>query len=266
MSKIERLLAYTLFVTPVLWAGGSSVAPSPFDGTWRVNIDQSKLSPKPIVFSVNKGMYDCSSCVPKIHVKADGQEQAVTGQAFDTISVREVDPRSIAVTTKKGGKVVDESIRTVLNDGNTLTLKLTGHSPNSDQTFTAEETFTRVGNAPAGANGTSGSWRINKLQESDNALTATFKLAGDEFSFAQNTGSSFTAKLDGKDYPEQGSFAYNSVCLKRIDDRTIEWTSKRDGKVLRVAKVTISPDGKKMTLFATDKLTGATQTAVAEKQ
>ena len=79
-------------------------AQSPFDGTWRENLDQTKFSPKPIVFSVNNGMYDCSSCAPQIHVKADGQDQSVSGQAFDTVSVREVDSKSIEVKTKKDGK------------------------------------------------------------------------------------------------------------------------------------------------------------------
>jgi len=35
---------------------------------------ESKLSQKPYVFSVNNDMYDCESCVPKINVKADGQD------------------------------------------------------------------------------------------------------------------------------------------------------------------------------------------------
>jgi hypothetical protein len=249
-----------------LLAPASLLAQSPFDGTWRTNMDQVKISPKPIVFSLDKGMYDCSSCSPKIHVKADGQDQPVTGQAYDTINVREVDPKSIAVTTKKNGKKVSEQTRTVSDDGNTLTVKTTAHQQNSDQTVTAEVTATRVGKASAGANGTSGSWRINEVKESENGLTTTYKSSGDELSMSTPTGQSYTAKLDGKDYPVKGAYFFNSVSLKRIDDRTIEETDKRDGKVVEVAKITVSPDGKKMTVVATDKLTGRTSTFVAEKQ
>jgi hypothetical protein len=71
MSKIERLIAYALFLIPVFWAPASSLAQSPFDGTWRINMDQTKMSPKPLAFSVNNGMYDCFYCSPQIHVKAD---------------------------------------------------------------------------------------------------------------------------------------------------------------------------------------------------
>jgi hypothetical protein len=56
------------------------------------------------------------------------------------------------------------------------------------------------------------------------------------------------------------------VSVKRIDDRTIEWTEKRDDKVIEVYKVTIAPDGKQMTVFQANKLTGATSTFAAEKQ
>jgi hypothetical protein len=112
-------------------------------------MDQAKLSPKPYVFSLDKGIYDRSSCSPKIDVKADGQDQSVTGQPYDTINVREVDPKSIAVTTKKNGKLVNEQTRTVSDDGNTLTLKSTTHPQNGNQIVTAEVTFTRVGKAPA---------------------------------------------------------------------------------------------------------------------
>jgi hypothetical protein len=266
MNKIERLVAYALFVMPVLWAPASSLAQSPFDGRWRTNMDQSKPSPKPIVFSVSKGMYDCSSCSPKIDVKADGQDQSVTGQSYDTISVREVDAKSIAITTKKSGKTVSEQTRTVSDDGNTLTYKITSHPETSDQTVSTEVTLTRVGKAPAGANGTSGSWRINKVNETENGLTRTYKSSGDELSMSEPTGESYTAKLDGKDYPVKGAYGWTSVSLRRLDGRTIEETDKRDGKVLEVDKMTVSSDGKKMTVVATSKLTGRISTYVAEKQ
>jgi len=258
--------AFALFLTPVWLAPVTLVAQSSFDGTWRTNMDQAKISPKPIVFSLDRGMYDCSSCSPKIHVKADGQDQSVTGQAYDMISVREVDPKSIAVTTKKSGRTVSEQTRTVSDDSNTLTVKTTAHQQNSDQTVTAEVTATRAGKAPAGANGTSGSWRVNKVNESENGRTTTYKGDGDEISMSTPTGESYTAKLDGKDYPVKGAYFYNSVSLKRVDDHTIEETDKRDGKVVEVARISVSPDGKKMTVVATDKLTGRTSTFVAEKQ
>jgi hypothetical protein len=266
MTKIERLAAYVLFLVPVLLAPASSFAQSPFDGTWLTNMDQAKLPRKPYVFSLNQGMYDCFSCSPKTHVKADGTDQSVTGQTYDTISVREVDLKTVTSTTKKSGKTVIETTRRVSDDGKTLTVKLTSHPENSGQTVSWEETYTRVGKAPAGANRASGSWRINRVKADENARTTTFKSGGGELSYSDPTGQSYTAKLDGKDYAVKGAYDYNSVSLKRIDDRTIEETDKRDGKIVGVAKMTVSPDGKKMTSVYTDKLTGETGTFTSEKQ
>ena len=224
------------------------------------------MSPTPIVLLLNKGMYDSSLYSPKIHVKADGQDQPVTGQYFDTINVREVNPKSIAIIIKKSGKTVREWTYTVSDDGNTLMVEGTIHPKNSDQTVSTGVTLTRVGKAPAEANGISGSWRVNKLKASENDLLTTYKSRADELSMSAPRGQSDTAKVDGKDYPVKGSYTYNSVSLKRVDARTIEETDKRDGKVIEVDKMTISPDGKKMTEVVTNKLTGRTSTYVAEKQ
>jgi hypothetical protein len=199
-------------------------------------------------------------------VKADGQDQPVTGQSFDTISVREVDPNSIAVTTKKSGKTLTEQTLGVSDDGNTLTWKQINHPENRNQTASSENTYTRVGKAPAGANGTSGSWRINKVHESENNLIFAYKRSGDELSMSTPTGESYTAKLDGKDYPVKGAYDYNSVSLRGVDERTIEETRKRDGKAVEVNKLSVSPDGKKMTGVSTNKLRGRTSTYVFEKQ
>jgi hypothetical protein len=147
-----------------------------------------------------------------------------------------------------------------------MTVKSTSYPQNSDQTVSAEATFTRVGKAPAGANGTSGSWRINKVQASESDLLTTYKSSGDELSMSEPTGESYTAKVDGKDYPVKGAYSYNAVSLKRVDDRTIEETDKRDGKIVGVSKMTVSPDGKKMTQVYTNKLTGRTDTDISEKQ
>jgi len=266
MKKIERLLTYALFLIPVLWVPASLLAQSPFDGTWRTNMEQAKLSPKPNVFSLNKGIYECSSCNPKINVKADGQDQSVTGQAYDTINVHEVDAKSIAVMTKKSGKTVSDQTRTVSDDGKTLTVKTVAHPPNSDQTVGTEITASRVGKAPAGANGTSGSWRTNKVAQSENGLATTYKSGSDGLSMSTPTGVSYTAQVDGKDYPVKGSYAYNSVSLKRVNDHTIEETDKRDGKVVFVLKMTVAADGKKMTTVSTNKQTDRTATYVADKQ
>jgi hypothetical protein len=266
MKGSNRFWAVVLFLAAGLGMPALLRAQSPFDGTWHTNLDQAKFSPKPIDVSLANGLYDCSSCNPKIHVKADGRDQPVSAQPYDTISVREVDSKSIEIVTKKNGKPETEQIRAVSADGQAMTVRTTTHSENSDQAVTAEATLTRIGTGPAGANGTSGSWRIDKVSHGENGLNVTYKSDGDGLRMSTASGESYTAKLDGKSYPVKGAFFYDSVSLRRIDDHTIEETDKRDGKVVQVSTMTVASDGKTMTVVSKSALTGRTSTFVAEKQ
>jgi hypothetical protein len=241
-------------------------AQSPFDGTWKTMMDQSKFSRKPIIFYVKDGIYDTSSTVPKIHVTADGQDQPVTGQSYDTIAVKEIDAHTIQFVLKKNGKISSESTRTVSEDGKTLTVKSTSHPPDSDKTTTAEVTATRVEPAPPGAHAASGSWRLQKVDQSENALLATYKRNGEELTYSDPTGETWTAKPDGQDYPVKGTYGTDSVSLKQIDDHTIEASFKRGGKLIEVNKITVSPDGNKMTMVDKSVLTGRVSTYFADKQ
>jgi len=229
-------------------------------------MDQSQLSPQPYVFSVADGMYECSTCAPKIKIKADGTDQPVTGQSYDTLSVRVNDSKTIALTAKKGGKTVFEQTRTATDDGSTLALKNISYAKESGNQVETNVSFTRTDKATPDANATSGSWQINKVVESDTGLMTTYKWAGDELSMSQPAGENYTAKLDGKDYPYHGSYSFDSVSLKQIDDRTIEVTNKREGKVISVSRISVSPDGGTLTEVANNKLTNRTSTYISEKE
>jgi len=46
----------------------------------------------------------------------------------------------------------------------------------------------------------------------------------------------------------------------------VEETDKRNGKVISVSRLSISPDGKSLTMVTEDKIRGITDTFVAEKE
>ena len=247
-----------------LCAGVVACAQSPFDGTWKTNMSQTKFSPKPNVFYLSQGWYHCVTCNPAFDSKADGNDQTVAGQSYDTISVKEVDPNTLSVTTKKAGKVAFEQTRTVSADGKTLTVKTTSHPMNSDETVTATATGKRVGVKPSGVHATSGEWQIIKVEESENGLTTTYKLNGDELTMSTPTGESYTAKLDGTDAPVKGAYGFDTVSLKKVNDHTLEETQKRNGNVIEVNTMTVS--GKSMKISSDNKLTGRTTTYTATKK
>jgi len=265
MMKVERFFVCALFAIATLLATGSASAQSPLDGTWHVMLNQAKFSPKPWIFYLSQGWYHCVTCNPTIDVQADGQDHVVSGQPFDTMSVRDVDATTISITTKKGGATVYEETDTVSKDGKTLTNKGIFHPVNGGAPVTSSGTSARVGIAPSAVHATSGSWRADKVQASDNGLTFTYKSNGDEITMTDPTGDSYTAKFDGNDYPVKGAYGWDAVSLKRTSKNTFEETDKLAGKVTGVSTITVSADSKRMTVVSTDKITDRTSTYVAVK-
>ena len=64
---------------------------------------------------------------------------------------------------------------------------------------------------------------------------------------------SYTANYDGKDNPVTGNPAADTIAYKRIDDNTVEATTKKGGKVSANIKIVVSKDGKNMTVTSKGK-------------
>lgn len=259
---MKKLMLGLLLLVPAML-----LAQSAFDGTWRFSPQSGQFGGKPDTYLLKDGVYRCDSCVPEINVKADGKDHTRTGSPYsDAVSVRAVGDNAIEIITKKGGKVVGKSKDTVSPDGNTLTTEWSFVGENG-QERNGRFVSKRVSPAPEGANKVSGSWQGEKMESaSENIMLVTYKVTEDGLSMTQPSGESYTAKFDGKDYPYKGDPGTTSVSLKKIDDNTIEETDKRDGKVISVARMTISPDGHTMKLEGEDKLHSTTFTFEAAKQ
>lgn len=232
------------------------MAQSSFDGTWKVDLN-SAMPTKVNVWLLQNGTYRCTSCVPTIDVKADGQDQQVTGQPYDTISVKVVDHQTIEEIEKKNGQVVSDEKFTVSRDGNTTT----------DEFANWKVSMVRVTKGPPGSHALSGSWKPLKMESiSDKELLITYKIEGDTLSMSRPTGESYTAKLDGTDAPYKGDPDTNGVSVKRIDKNTIEETDKLNGKVLSIARMTVAPDAKSMTVSSKDVQDGTTSQLTMHKE
>jgi len=263
---MKKLLWTGLLVS--LFMPGMATAQSAFDGTWKVDMNKVEFSKKPDVYLLQNGIYECKTCVPPIKVKADGQDQTVTGHPYyDTVAVKVISDHEVEETDKKNGKTVATSTTTVSADGNTLTFEFSDSSNSNAAPVTGKGEATRVAKGPAGSNAISGSWRTAKFENlSDNAITWTYKVSGDELTMTNPTGQSYTAKLNGTEAPYKGDPGTTSVSVKQEGKNNMEETDKRDGKVISVARMTVAADGKSMTIAVTDKLHGTTFQFVAEKQ
>jgi hypothetical protein len=64
---------------------------------------------------------------------------------------------------------------------------------------------------------------------------------------------SYTVSYDGKDYPVTGSPVADSISYKKVDENTIEGTSKKGGQVTSTATIVVSKDGKTLTVTTKGK-------------
>jgi len=266
MNLTHRLIVFTSFALALFSMAAIARAQSLFDGAWHINSDQAKLDPKPFTIYISQGWYHCVSCTPPYDNQADGQVHPVAGQPFDAESVTIADPHTVSFVDQKGGKTIGESTATVSPDGKVLTIKIKNYPMGGGDAQNASLTLKRSGALPAGVHATSGNWMAAGFTDTTADLAFTFKSNGDEFTMTDPTGDSYTAKFDGSDYPQKGSYQIDAVSLKKIDAHTIEETDKLNGKVVNVSKMTVAANGKTMTISAHDPRRDVTSTFVATKK
>src|ERR1051326_953739 len=254
----KRLAVLLLLTTSPL------VAQTRFDGTWLMKMDTLQFSGTPEEYLVDQARYRCLSCVPPVDVKSDGSDQKVSGHDayYDTMSARILDEKSVEFTFKKNGKVVARSSETVSPDGKTMLEEFTNTGSSDEVTGKAE--FIRVGDAPAGAHPLSGKWQMRTIKNATEAGTLTTYRSIPGGLNILNGRQSYDVKFDGKDYPNGGD-RHATVSLKLIDKYTMDETDKHDGKVMTVSHMSVSQDGKTMTVESSDKQRGTTMTYTAER-
>jgi hypothetical protein len=204
--------------------------------------------------------------VPKISIKADGTDQAVSGSNyFNTEAVREVDANTIEAVDKKDGKTIYKDTFSRSDGGKALTDKFEDDS--EDKPVTGEVIMALISKGPAGSHAISGSWRTEKMANmSSNGLSVTLQSTPNGLKLSDNNGQSYDAKFDGKYYPIQGDPGNTLISLKKIDANTLEETDKRNDKIVATARITVSADGKKITYVSHDKERDRTSTFVLNKK
>jgi hypothetical protein len=109
-----------------------------------------------------------------------------------------------------------------------------------------------------------GTWKLNetksKITSGTNKYTSvTFKDTLGNIKTTQDGISGdgkpihveWSGKFDGKDYPATGDPNADSRSYRKVDDRTLEMTAKKNGKVIATARTAVSADGKTRTANVT---------------
>jgi hypothetical protein len=241
----------------------AALAASPFDGTWKVNMNHIQLSKKPDVYIIDGGNFTCSSCGPAYTIKADGTDQKVTGHDFDTAAVT-LTATTLTLVTKFKGKTLS-NVKSVLSaDGSTL--EEAGTYTSGAQPVMVKATTKRVTPAAPGASPFSGSWLHTKIESlSDSGAVESLGMTDDGFTMSSN-GQRYDAKFDGKQYPVVGDPANGTVMLKKISASQVVESDYAHGKLVETVQMTVSADGKTLHVVDSQLLTGRVTRHTEDKQ
>ena len=257
---MRKLMMLLLWVPLLAWGQ------SPFDGTWKVNIDAAQFPSKPDVFIYQNGMYTCKTCRPPHTLKADGEWHKIAGDPFmDEMMVKIVDDKHSEQATRKNGKETGVVKISLSDDGKTRTIDFVDKTSPNGKEVSGKSVETQVAPGPPGSLPLSGSWRTEKVSDlPSEALLFTYKSTSDGMDFTTPTGQSYSAKFNGGFVPIQGDVANTLVSIKKVGPNTLQETNKRGGKIVGVGTMVV--EGNKMTMHFEDKEQGTTMKMVAEKQ
>jgi hypothetical protein len=254
---MKRLLIAMLFMP------GALCAQSPFDGTWVIDSDSVQLPEKPLVYLLSDDTFCCFLTDSK--VKADGNDHKVVALAYaDTESVRVVDAHTVEVIAKKAGETMFTEAYVVSSDGNTLTE--TSKDTTEKVAVITETVFQRVDKGPSGSHPISGSWRAYKTKRSKNGSIIKYKCTADGFSAETPLGEKYAGKFDGRFYPTEDDPGHTMASVKLINPNTVELTQKREGKLIGILRLTVSPDGKSIHGTFESKLSNTSSSFEMQKQ
>ncbi len=127
-----------------------------------------------------------------------------------------------------------------------------------------------------------GTWKLNETKSklapgASKNSTVIYQAMGDEVKVTvdgtngsgQPTHNEWTGKFDGKFYPVTGDPNTDERAYKQINDRTMDLTTRKGGKVTATGRIVVAADGKSrtVTIKSADSMgKTATSTAVYDKQ
>jgi hypothetical protein len=127
-----------------------------------------------------------------------------------------------------------------------------------------------------------GTWKLNEAKSKlapgmAKNTTVVYEAAGDNVKVTIDgngndgnpTHNEWTGKFDGKDYPVTGDPNQDARSITKIDDRTLAFKVKKDGKVTISGRIVVSADGKSRTVTTSgtdSKGKKLKSTAVYDKQ
>ena len=228
-------------------ASTASTAQSPFLGEWTLAASRSRMPDEMKVESKGSNRYAFDFGEGAFEtIVLDGGDQP--GFAGTLLSVKAQAPDSWIVTRKQGSRLLLKATWTLSNDQSTLTDNFREFESDGS-TLSVDYVYERVG----GGSGFAADWRSVKETINSPMLLSVKAFQGDGLSFVDPLlKRTRSLKAGGKEYsPDDGSHAGRgaaSSSVRRVDERTVLVTDKRDGKVTDTERFMLSNDLKTLTM------------------
>ena len=239
LKRALKLLVLASVAVDMAWAAGNL-----FIGEWRLNPSMSRMPDEMKVESKGGNTYSFDFGGGAETIVADGTEQP--GYGGTMLSVKADGPDTWIVERKKDGRLLLEATWKLSKDGGTLTDLYREHEPGGS-TLSMDYVYQRSG----GGAGFAADWKSVKETMNSPYVLQVKAYEADGLSFIFTTQQKTrNLKLDGKDYPKEGSDANpgSSFSSRRVDEHTLEMTDKAGGKVIGTRDIRVSPDGKTLTM------------------
>ncbi|HLJ78964.1 MAG TPA: hypothetical protein VKT75_16205 [Acidobacteriaceae bacterium] len=238
LRRAFLLLSFACVAAGVAWA-----ADDPMIGDWKLNLQKSRLVDEMMVASLggNKYSFDFGGGSAETIV-ADGTDQP--GIVGTTFAVTPEGPEEWTVVRKRDGRLLIRATWTLGKDGSTLQDDYTQMGDNGKTTHVVY-LYERRGEGT----GFAGDWVSTSEQMETSYEMQVRPYEGDGLTIVvASEGVTKNVKFDGKAYLNPGSRRNVMSSARRVNERTIELTDKIGENLVGTQEISISEDGKMLTM------------------
>ena len=236
MSLLAIMTGATAIAAVGLWT-----ANDPFVGKWKLDVSRSTIVDQMTIEAAGPNKYTFRfEGGPPETILADGTDQP--GLPGTTLSIKIADSRMLKVVRKKAGRVIVSANWKLSEDGQTLHDAFEGTQPDGSTVSTAY-LYRRM----SGASGFSGNW-----ESTTHPLGLKFELQirpyrGEGLSFL-SLGSVKNIIFDGHQHAVADTGDDVTASGRRQSERVLEFTDKNSGNFVDRRFLTLSQDGKTLTI------------------
>ncbi|HEY5382143.1 MAG TPA: hypothetical protein VIJ65_07795 [Acidobacteriaceae bacterium] len=239
---MHKLLATALTCAALT---GSAFASTPWDGTWKLDLNKSHLTGPSFTYSKTaNGVWHYTDGAISFDFAPDGKPYK-TISPDDTLSVTANGDHELTLVSRFKDKVRATTQETLSPDGKTLTDRSSGTRPDGTK-FDDSTVYTRV----SGASGFAGKWKSTKVSvsvpdswiiSSGSDGTINWDLPGYK--------ETVHGKPDGTPLPITGPTvsAGMTVSIKQVSPHRMDYTVALNGKAIGEGYQTLAADGKSFT-------------------